>query len=82
VIFWLATSLANIWSCLAGKVDWADNENLRFCSIYNQSWLISGALEAAVDVTIMFPTALVISKIRPNASQRLAFAALFSCGVL
>ncbi|KAI1813952.1 hypothetical protein GGS20DRAFT_442254 [Poronia punctata] len=81
VCFWIGTVVADLLSCIPLEWTWNNShQDPRYCFNYNIYWLISGIIEAVIDILIILLPIRVVLNLQLNQSKKIAVMAVFLIG--
>lgn len=83
VCFWIGTTVADLLSCIPLEWSWKNShQDPRYCFNYNIFWLISGIVEAVIDVLIIVLPIRVVLGLQLDNGKKIAVVAVFLFGAL
>ncbi|CAJ2510097.1 Uu.00g059970.m01.CDS01 [Anthostomella pinea] len=81
--FWVGCTIADLLNCIPIKWTWLNSQvDPRYCFNYNIFWLVSGIVEACIDVPIILLPVRVVFGLQLSRSKKIAVAAVFLLGIL
>lgn len=83
VAFWIGCTVANLLNCRPLKYTWINSlDDPRYCFNYNIFWLVSGIVEAIIDVLIIAMPVRIVFGLQLNLTKKIALIAVFLLGTL
>lgn len=83
VLFWVAATLANIFSCWPVEWSWRSSMSPEpYCFNFNIFWLATGVIEAVLDVVLITLPIRVVWGLQMSTKRRTSLVAVFSLGIL
>ena len=83
VAFWVGFTVADLLNCRPLKWTWSNGlQDPRYCFNYNIFWMISGVVEAFIDVLIIAMPIRIVSRLQLNLTKKIALTAIFLLGIL
>jgi hypothetical protein len=83
VVFWIGCTVADLLNCRPLKWTWVNSlDQPEYCFNYNIFWMVSGVVEAFIDVLIVLMPVRMIVGLHLNLTKKIALTAIFLLGIL
>jgi hypothetical protein len=83
VAYWIGCTVADLLNCIPIQWTWINSlDDPRYCFNYNIFWLVSGIVEACIDILILIMPIKMVIGLHMDTTQKLAVVAVFLLGTL
>lgn len=83
VLFWIATTLATIFTCWPIQWSWISSLSpAPYCFNFNIFWFATGLIEALLDICLIVLPVRMVVKLQMSLKKRISLVAVFMLGIL